>query len=158
MQLCPSFLRAKSSIPEMDFTGEIEELGVDVDPFRGLKPGVNVFGSIPVSDHLRGHGALSDYVIVDSGNVCIIAKGVEMSEPAGLPIAGCTASGLTEKVELRQGQKILINGAAGGIGSLMTQMIRNAIGEVFDHRTPVPVHELLVEKYSKEKFDTIIDA
>ncbi|KIW62267.1 hypothetical protein PV04_10459 [Phialophora macrospora] len=181
MQLCPSFLRAKPSIPEMDFAGQIVEVGVDADPSGGLKPGVEVFGSIPVSDHLKGQGSLSDYVILDACYVAIVPKGVDMQGAAGLPIAGCTALCLMEQAHLQPGQKILVNGAAGGIGSLVTQMVRYAIGtegrlvavcsrdkerfardlgaeEVIDHRTQIPVHKLLAEKYCGDKFDTIIDA
>jgi NADPH:quinone reductase-like Zn-dependent oxidoreductase len=129
MQLCPSFLRTKPSIPEMDFAGQIVDVGVDVDPSRGLKPGIDVFGSIPVSDHLKGHGSLSDYVVLDACYVTIVPKGMDMQAAAGLPIAGCTALCLMEKAELKPGQKILVNGAAGGIGSLVTQMVRNLIGK-----------------------------
>src|ERR1700761_6669466 len=87
MQLCPSFLRTTPSIPEMDFAGRILEVGIDVDPVRGLKPGLDVFGSIPVSEHLKGHGALGEYIVVDACYVSIVPKEMDLQEAAGLPIA-----------------------------------------------------------------------
>ncbi len=129
MQLCPSIFRTAPSIPEMDFAGQIVEVGTSVNPSRGFKPGMDVFGSIPVSEHLKGHGALCEYVILDCDYVSIVPKEMALQEAAGLPIAGCTALSLVDKAELRKGQRILVNGAAGGIGSLVTQMVRTAIGD-----------------------------
>ncbi|KAJ9603162.1 hypothetical protein H2200_012457 [Cladophialophora chaetospira] len=181
MQLCPSFLKTKPSIPEMDFAGHIVEIGSGVDQSLELEPQLEVFGSIPVSEHLKGHGALGEYVDIDAHHVCKAPNAISLQEAAGLPIAGCTALCLLDQAKLRQGQTILVNGAAGGIGSLVTQMVRHAIGdqgrlvavcsrekgelvrelgadEVIDRRSPEPVHQLLAEKYSVSKFDVIIDA
>ena len=85
MQLCPSFLRTKPCIPELDFAGELVQISDGVNSSRGLKPGVDVFGSIPVSDHLKGQGSLSEYVVLDSKFVGIAPKGMAMHEAAGLP-------------------------------------------------------------------------
>lgn len=48
MQLLPSLLRATPAIPEMDFAGIVVDSGTEVPESRNIKPGVEVFGSIPV--------------------------------------------------------------------------------------------------------------
>lgn len=129
MQLCPSFLRTKPCIPELDFAGVVTEIGGGVDKSRELKVGSPVFGSIPVPEHLKGSGALGEYVAVGADCVSRVPDGVELREAAGLPVAGCTALCLMDKAGLRLRDKVLVNGAAGGIGSLATQMVRRAVGD-----------------------------
>lgn len=128
MQLCPTFLRSKPSIPEMDFAGELVSLGQSVPLNRRLKPGLEVFGSIAVGEHLKGQGALGEYVVVGAESIELAPQNLPMWEAAGLPIAGCTALSLLDSANLRTGQKVLINGAAGGIGCIITQMAREALG------------------------------
>lgn len=133
MQLCPLWFRRKPCVPEMDFSGEIVSVGnSETVPLlledRGLYPGLQVFGSIPVVEHMKGQGALSEYVVVDSECIVAAPQSIPLAEAAGLPIAGCTALSLLDAADLRKGQKVLINGAAGGIGSLITQMARHALG------------------------------
>lgn len=132
MQLCPNFLRTKPCIPEMDFSGEVVSVGAGVPLTRGLEPGTLVFGSVSVSEHLGGQGALSEYLVVDAGLVALKPRGVSMAEAAGLPIAGCTALSLLEAATrvggLAKGRKVLVNGATGGIGCFITQMVRDTLG------------------------------
>ena len=137
MQLCPLWLRRKPCIPEMDFSGEIVSVGNSESvPLlledRGLKPGRQVFGSIPVGEHLKGQGSLSEFVVVDIECVVVAPQNIPLAEAAGLPIAGCTALSLLDAADLRKGQKVLINGAAGGIGSLILQMARHVLGPESD--------------------------
>lgn len=129
MQLCPSFLRTKPYIPEMDFAGEIVQVDETLDSSRGLKPGLEVFGTIPVPDHLKGQGSLSEYVVVEASCVVPVPKGMALDQAAGLAIAGCTALALLDRAKLERGQKVLVNGAAGGIGSMITQLARDAVGD-----------------------------
>ncbi|KIX06484.1 uncharacterized protein Z518_04460 [Rhinocladiella mackenziei CBS 650.93] len=181
VQLCPSILRTKPCIPEMDFAGEIVQVGDDAAATHSFKPGVEVFGSIPVPEHLNGQGALSEFVSVDAANILPAPEKVDLQEAAGLPVAGHTALTLLDSAKLGRGQKVFINGALGGIGSMVTQMIRDAIGDegyivatcsgekaallkdigadmVIDHRANSPVHQFLAEKYSNNKFDAVVDA
>jgi NADPH:quinone reductase-like Zn-dependent oxidoreductase len=128
MQLCPGFMRSKPSIPEMDFAGELVSLGQSVPLNRGLKPGVEVFGSVSVGEHLKGQGALGEYVVVGAEGIELAPQNLPLWEAAGLPIAGCTALSLLDSANLRKGQKVLVNGAAGGIGCFITQMVRDVLG------------------------------
>ena len=129
MQLLPTIFRTKPCIPELDFAGTVEQLG-DAYPLSGLlKPGMSVFGSIPVGDRVRGSGSLAEYVAVEPEFVVSLPAGMEMQEAAGLGVAGCTALKLIDAAVLRDGMKVLVNAAGGGIGSMVTQRAREKIGK-----------------------------
>jgi reticulon-4-interacting protein 1, mitochondrial len=128
MQFCPSILRTKPCIPELDVAGEVIEVGVGVPFHRDLAPGRRVIGSIPVADHLKGQGALAEYITIEAAYVVEAPRVLSLEEASGLPIAGCTALALLSKARLTKGQRVLVNGAGGGIGTLVTQMVRDAIG------------------------------
>lgn len=129
MQLCPFFLRSKPAIPELDFSGVIVAAGSEVPECRKLLPATPVFGSIDVAPHLRGGaGALAEFVVVSNASVVQKPDNVSFEEAAGLGVAGCTALLLIEKAVLKKGDKVLVYGASGGIGTLVVQMARNAVG------------------------------
>lgn len=62
---------------------------------------------------------------------CVVRapEGKRGEEVAGLGIAGCTALLLVEKAGLKRGDCVLVNGASGGIGHMVVQMVREAVGE-----------------------------
>jgi len=89
-----------------------------------------VFGSIPVGFHLKtGAGALAEYVAVESQCVVGTPEGKQGEEVAGLGVAGCTALLLVEKAGLKRGDSVLVNGASGGVGHMVVQMVREVVGE-----------------------------
>ncbi|KAF2729358.1 zinc-binding oxidoreductase [Polyplosphaeria fusca] len=182
MHLVPFFFRNSPAIPEMDFAGIVLECGQDVPPDRNFQPGMNVFGSIPVGQHLKSTcGALAENIVVDHSSVMEIPHGANPAETAGLGIAGATALELMQAARLKRGESVLINGASGGIGHLVIQMCRNAVGEtgkvvavcssdnirwledlgcdeVVDYTVNEPVHRYLTSKYSSSRFSVVIDA
>jgi NADPH:quinone reductase-like Zn-dependent oxidoreductase len=101
-----------------DFSGTVVAVGRDV---RRFKVGDEVFGS-------RG-GAFGEYVDVrEAGGIALKPAGVSHEQAAALPVAGVTAlQALRDKGGLRAGQKVLINGASGGVGTLAVQ-IAKALG------------------------------
>lgn len=139
MHFCPFILRHSPAIPEMDFSGTIVELGqasendsLVSDNGERLKVGDRVYGSVEVPSHIGGgHGTLAEYVIVDAKHCCVAPEGSQMEELAGLPIAGITALKLVEtaKAWVGEGGKVLVNGASGGIGSLVVQLVKGVVGE-----------------------------
>jgi NADPH:quinone reductase-like Zn-dependent oxidoreductase len=141
MHLLPFFFRATPAIPEMDFAGVVEDIyessDSDEDQEDGngdgngdLKRGMQVFGSIPLSQHVKtSSGALAQYVVLDSSFVCRTPPQAKPEEVAGLGIAGATALELVRHAGLKQGDSVLINGASGGIGHLVLQMCRVEVGE-----------------------------
>jgi len=104
-----------------DMAGTIEAVGAKVTRF---KPGDEVFGGV--------HGALSEYVVArEQGN--FVAKPANMSfeEAAGIPIAAITAlQGLRDSGGIKAGQKVLINGASGGVGTYAVQIAKSFGAEV----------------------------
>jgi NADPH:quinone reductase-like Zn-dependent oxidoreductase len=101
-----------------DFSGTVEAVGKSVTRFR---PGDDVFGGRT--------GAFAEYVSVpqDRG-IALKPANTTFEEAAALPIAAVTAlQGLRDKAQLRSGQKVLVNGASGGVGTYAVQ-IANSFG------------------------------
>ena len=76
-----------------------------------------------------GTGALAQYVAVESACVVKSPEGKRGQEVAGLGVAGCTALVLVDKAKLKKGDSVLVNGASGGIGHMVVQMVREMVGE-----------------------------
>jgi NADPH:quinone reductase-like Zn-dependent oxidoreductase len=110
--------RPKDARLGIDFAGTVEAAGRDVEGFR---PGDEVFGG--------RDGALAEYVVktVDKG-IAPKPAGMSFEEAATLPIAAGTALlGLRDKGRVQPGQKVLVNGASGGVGTFAVQ-IGKALG------------------------------
>lgn len=130
MQLCPFIIRSKPAIPELDFSGTLVAAGSGALELGRLATGDSVFGSISVESHvMAGSGALAEFVVVPVANVAKKPNSnATDAEIAGLGVAGCTAVDLMDKAELKNGNSVLVNGASGGIGSMVVQMARDAVG------------------------------
>jgi NADPH:quinone reductase-like Zn-dependent oxidoreductase len=105
----------------VDFAGVVEAVGTSVTRF---KAGDEVFGG--------KRGALAEYVVI-SEQRAIALKPANMSfaQAAAVPIAGLTAlQGLRDKAHVGPGQKVLINGASGGVGTFAVQIARDLGAEV----------------------------
>jgi NADPH:quinone reductase-like Zn-dependent oxidoreductase len=108
-------LRPKSPLFGCDFAGVVEAVGKDV---TGLAPGDEVFGG--------RNGAFAEYV--SALNVVRKPSNVTFEEAATMGIAGLTAlQGLRDHGKLQPGERVLINGASGGVGTLAVQ-IAKALG------------------------------
>jgi reticulon-4-interacting protein 1, mitochondrial len=130
MQLCPFLFRSKPTIPEMDFSGTLVAAGSSALESGRLAVGDAVFGSVDVGSHVKaGSGALAEFVVVPAANVAKKpSSNMTDAEAAGLCVAGCTAVELMEKAGLQNGNSVLVNGASGGIGTMVVQMARDAVG------------------------------
>ena len=109
-------LRApKTTILGLDVAGIVEAVGANV---THIKPGDEVFGSRT--------GAFAEYI--SGRNMVPMPKGVTFEQAAAVPTAGQTALvGIRDKGEVQAGQRVLINGAGGGVGSFAVQ-IAKALG------------------------------
>jgi NADPH:quinone reductase-like Zn-dependent oxidoreductase len=112
--------RLKSPRPGVDVAGEIAAAGNRVTT---LKPGDAVFGTC--------QGAFAEYVCTAEGALALKPDNITFEQAACIPIAGLTAlQGLRDKGNLAPGQKVLINGAAGGVGTFAVQIAKALGAEV----------------------------
>jgi NADPH:quinone reductase-like Zn-dependent oxidoreductase len=108
------------SIPGHELSGVISALGYGT---RGLSVGQRVFG---LTDWTRD-GTLAEYVAVEARNLAPLPGDVDFAVGASLPISALTAwQGLFEHGRLQAGQSVLVHGAAGGVGSMVTQLAKEA--------------------------------
>ena len=107
--------RMKTERPGVDVAGEIVAVGRMVAQFR---PGDAVFGA--------GKGAFAKYVCAPEAKLAPKPESVSFEQAASVPIAGLTAlQALRDKGRLHPEQKVLINGAAGGIGTFAVQIAKS---------------------------------
>src|SRR6187401_167941 len=106
------------SIPGHELAGVVTALGYGT---TGLSIGQRVFG---LTDWYRD-GTLAEYVAVEARNLAPLPGEVDFAVGASLPISGLTAwQGLFQHGRLQAGQSILAHGAAGAVGSVVTQLAR----------------------------------
>jgi NADPH:quinone reductase-like Zn-dependent oxidoreductase len=87
----------------------------------GLSVGQRVFG---LADWYRD-GTLAEYLAIEARNLAPLPGDIDFTVGASLPISGLTAwQGLFEHGQLRSGQSVLVHGAAGAVGSMVTQLAR----------------------------------
>jgi NADPH:quinone reductase-like Zn-dependent oxidoreductase len=103
-----------------DFAGTVEAVGKDVTKF---KSGDRVFGAAA--------GAFAEYLTFRENRAALIPDDVSFEEAASLPIAAITAlQALRDKGNIEPGQKVLINGASGGVGTFAVQIAKSMGAEV----------------------------
>ncbi len=108
------------SIPGHELAGVVTALGYGT---TGLSVGQRVFG---LADWYRD-GTLAEYVAIEARNLAPLPGDVDFTVGASLPISGLTAwQGLFEHGRLRAGQSVIAHGAAGAVGSMVTQLARAA--------------------------------
>jgi len=106
------------SIPGHELAGVVTALGYGT---TGLSVGQRVFG---LSDWYRD-GTMAEYVAIEARNLAPLPGDVEFAVGASLPISGLTAwQGLIVHGRLRAGQRVIAHGAAGAVGSMVTQLAR----------------------------------
>ena len=98
----------------------------------GLSVGQRVFG---LTDSYRG-GGLAEYVAIEARNLAPLPGDVGFTVGASLPMPGLTAwQGLFDHGRLQAGQSVLVHGAAGSVGSMVTQLARESRRVRHRHRT-----------------------
>ncbi len=106
------------SIPGHELAGVVTALGYGT---TGLSVGQRVFG---LTDWYRD-GTLAEYAAVEARNLAPLPGDVDFTVGASLPISGLTAwQGLFEHGRLQAGQRVIAHGAAGAVGSMVTQLAR----------------------------------
>jgi NADPH:quinone reductase-like Zn-dependent oxidoreductase len=115
--------RPKARVRGRDFAGIVEAVGEDVTRVR---PGDEVFGDLGTAD-----GAFAEYACVPEAGVERKPGNLTFEQAAALPLAGTTAlKGLRDLGRLTAGQRVLVNGASGGVGTFAVQIARSLGAEV----------------------------
>ena len=113
-------LRPRRPVPGMALAGRVEAVGEKVTTVR---PGDEVFGDAPA-------GAFAEYAIVPAGRLAPKPSNLSFEEAAATPWAVTPLQALRDTGALRAGQKVLINGASGGVGTWAVQIAKALGAEV----------------------------
>jgi NADPH:quinone reductase-like Zn-dependent oxidoreductase len=106
----------------VDFSGVIKQIGEGISP-SDFKQGDEVYGQAGVIN--GGSGAFAEMALANTESIANKPKRLSHAEAAGLPLVGVSAwQALVENIGLSKGQKILIHGGAGGIGSIAIQLAK----------------------------------
>lgn len=113
----------KTNILGSELAGDVEAVGSQVTKF---KPGDAVFAYVGMN-----MGANAEYICLpENGMIALKPANLDYAEAATLPYGAIMAASLLAKVNLKPGQKILINGASGGIGAMAVQLAKHYGAEV----------------------------
>jgi len=117
-------LKPKNTIPGGDIAGQVEAVGRNVKQFQ---PGDEIFGDIGAC----GHGAFAEYVSVPEKALAPKPANMTFEEAAAVPQYALVAlQGLRDNGHIQPGQKVLINGASGGVGTFAVQIAKSYGAEV----------------------------
>jgi NADPH:quinone reductase-like Zn-dependent oxidoreductase len=126
MRLMPGGLfRPKNKILGADAAGRVEATGCNA---RQFKPGDEVFGYLPSA---TGCGTLAEFVCAGEKLITLKPVNLTFEQAAAVPLAAMTAlQGLRDKGNIQPGQKVLVQGASGGVGTFAVQIAKALGAEV----------------------------
>lgn len=145
-------------VPGGDFSGVITKLGEKV---LDLRVGDEIFGSATVLS--GGSGSFAQFAVADTKNIALKPQKINFLESASLPLVGSSAiQALEDHIKLQKGQKILIHGGSGGIGSIAIQLAKHIgayVATTVSSTNKDFVTSLGADKiidYKNEKFEEIL--
>ncbi len=116
IRLMSGLLKPKHKILGVDIAGRVEAVGKNVKQFQ---PGDEVFGASKL-------GAFAEYVCVTENSLVLKPANISFEEAAAVFVAAVTAlQGLRDKGQIQPGQKVLIDGASGGVGTFAVQIAKS---------------------------------
>eukprot|EP00026_Physarum_polycephalum_P010601 Phypoly_transcript_10768.p1 GENE.Phypoly_transcript_10768~~Phypoly_transcript_10768.p1 ORF type:complete len:354 (+),score=52.08 Phypoly_transcript_10768:202-1263(+) len=170
--------KGKPGVPEMDVSGIVCDLkGKKV---QNLNTGDRVFGAVPPWFFNVGNGVLREYVLIKYDHLARVPDNISLCDAASLVATGITVHYMMkERLKLREGDRVFITGASGGVGVLAVQLAHHLVGptglvvascsrskitkvkelgadEVIDY-TAHDLPEYLKEKFGDQPFDVIYD-
>jgi NADPH:quinone reductase-like Zn-dependent oxidoreductase len=116
----------KNTIAGMDFVGEIVQVGPHASKSPSdMRVGMIVAGTVTMMKIWYGVGSLSNYMVVPAHSVVEKPDGLDESVAAGLlGIVGQTSVVILRAANLHEGDRVLVNGASGGVGTILLQVLR----------------------------------
>jgi NADPH:quinone reductase-like Zn-dependent oxidoreductase len=115
-------LRPKNSVPGTDVAGHVESVGKNVSHFQ---QGDEVFGETIKGYQWTNGGAYAEYVSVPEDLLALKPANIMFEQAAAVPTSGLIAlQNLPNEGRLHQGQRVLVNGAGGGVGTLAVQLAK----------------------------------
>ncbi|MFZ1402042.1 MAG: NAD(P)-dependent alcohol dehydrogenase [Anaerolineae bacterium] len=124
IRLSSGLLKPKNEILGSDIAGRVEAVGSNVTQF---KVGDEVFGDISAC----GWGGFAEYACARENAFALKPTNLSFEEAAAVPMAAVTAlQGIRYAGQIRPGQKVLINGASGGVGTFAVQLAKSSGAEV----------------------------
>ena len=116
--------KPKNTVPGKEMAGRVEAVGGNVTQFQ---PGDEVYGDLSVASW----GAFAEYVAVPENAIALKPANLTFEQAAAVPESAVVAlQGLRDKGKIQPGQKVLINGASGGVGSYAVQIAKSFGAEV----------------------------
>jgi NADPH:quinone reductase-like Zn-dependent oxidoreductase len=123
-RLMTGLLKPKNTIPGKEMSGRVEAVGGNVTQFQ---PGDEVYGDLSVA----GWGAFAEYVSVPESAIALKPANLTFEQAAAVPESAVVAlQALRDKGKIQPGQKVLINGASGGVGAYAVQIAKSFGAEV----------------------------
>ena len=120
IRLIPGMRKPRDTRLGVDLAGQVEAVGKNVTQF---KPGDEVFGAC--------RGSLAEYVCVPEDKLALKPANISFEDAAAVPIAALTAlQGLRDRGRIQPGQRVLIDGASGGVGTFAVQIAKSFGAEV----------------------------
>lgn len=152
--------------PGLDIAGVITAVGEGIN---NIQAGNRVYGQASVLNN--GSGAFAEYAITSEDSIALMPDNISFKEAATLPLTAVSAyQALVEYINLQRGDKILIHGGSGGIGSLAIQLSKHigahvtttATGEGIDYARKQGADEIIdykTEDFGKttNKYDAVLD-
>ncbi|MGB2676969.1 MAG: NAD(P)-dependent alcohol dehydrogenase [Candidatus Acidiferrum sp.] len=120
IRLIPGLRKPKDARLGVDLAGQVEAVGRNVTQF---KPGDEVFGAC--------RGAFAEYVCATENKLALKPANITFEEAAAVPVAAITVlQGPRDKGRIHRGQKVLVDGASGGVGTFAVQIAKSFGAEV----------------------------
>ena len=119
----PSYKHAAENplTPGFDLAGSVVELGQNV---KHIRVGDNVYGQAAVIR--KGTGAFAEYAVAQEDCIARMPDNISFTDAAAVPLSACSAyQALVEHAKLKAGDKILIHGGSGGIGTFAIQLAKH---------------------------------
>ena len=126
LRLALGFRKPKTPVPGLDLAGTVVAVGSAVTKFS---PGEEVFGT--------GHGSFAEYTVAPEDQLARKPRSLSFEQAAVVPVSGLTALlALTDVGRVETGQRVLIIGASGGVGSYAVQLAKALGAEVTGVSSP----------------------